>query len=195
MQLIRTRLRAAPRRIAANAAVCLALVMSAIMLVSAPALADAGTGLSQIAGHTCQGSPPNQAIREVLCIEIGIYVTSSGESFVTSQVEAICENSGGVVEGCASAAVAGEVANGSGGSSGGSGSCDGNCESGGLRNYFDPLGGFPISVGTCDDNVWGVVEVGSNVIGEDGSFISVVANIGTAHFNVCEPSSGQFTFS
>lgn len=170
------------RRIAAVSTLALALALGAGLLAPTSALASSiNHSLPVTAGHTCVADMPNT---EVFCIEVGVYTSAAtGQSFVTAQVETICQNPG-VVK-CSGSHVSGEVANGGGARSGGSGSCVGDCQSG--RNFFYPLGGFLIG-SSCLNNLWGVVEANSTIDGPSGH-ATLNNNVATPHFNYC-PGKG-----
>jgi hypothetical protein len=185
------------RRLAAGVAATLSAGLLVGVLGTSPALADSSTGLPHAAGHTCVGSTKGEdaTYEGVLCAEIGIYTTSSGQQFVTLQAEAICQTWAGAPETCPSAQVDGTVANGGGYTDWTNKSCSGNCVYQG-RNFLFPFGGIPISPGVCDANVWGSISSASTIELPNGAIVppAQFGNLATAHFAVYEDSSGAIYF-
>lgn len=186
------------RRLALGAAATLSAAVVVGTLAVSPALADSHPqSLPDVAGHTCV-SGTFGSYKAVFCADLGLYTASSGSQFITLQAEEICQTVGGAYAQCERAGVAGTVANGAGYTDWGSMDCIGNCQNpslGSNRNYFYPFGGLPISRGTCDNNVWGVMELGSQIQLPNGGLVTLQSNLGTPHFNVCETSSGVIQYS
>jgi hypothetical protein len=181
-------------RLAAGVTATLSAVFLVGALFTSPALAaDEGNSLTNIGGHTCERVVDDGAQDLVLCADLGLYITSSGEQFVTLQIQLICQNdTGGYVQ-CNSGDVEGTVANGGGYTDWTDMRCLFYCQEG--RNYFYPFGGLPISLGNCDQNVWGAIEQGSGGQLPDETLGFTSKNFGTPHYTVCENSPGTLTYS
>jgi hypothetical protein len=198
--LIRNSLRDATRlrRSAAGVTAILSAVFLVGILFTPPVLAaDEPNPLPDIGGHRCETVTPEDFTQNmVLCADLALYTSRSGQQIITLQVQAICQNNGGGYVVCVNASVFGSVANGGGYFDDTSMSCDVSfgeaCKAG--RNYFYPLGGIPISLGKCAPNVWGVIDEGSGGNLPDGTFGSSFNSFATQHYNVCEDSPGVLTY-
>jgi len=187
---VKLRLRKRPelRAVTTRVGICLALVLGASLFAASPAMAVSSSGLAHTAGHTCEANPfPNGGVTQVFCVELGIY-----NNTLTAQIEGICEV-GSTLTTCDNIRAVGEVANGGGAHSSGTQTCTSSCVANG-RTYFYPLGQFPaLSPGACDNNAWALVVQNSEITaGGNSWFPSAFA---TPHFNVCETSTGGFTFT
>lgn len=189
------------RRLAARAAAVISSILCATFLITSPALADgSANSLSPAAGHTCieNASFPHGSFVGLWCVEIAIYNSSSGQHFVTTQVEVSCPDTDMISHQCTNESVSGEVANGTGTVLSGTKTCSGNCPFSldNFRTYMFPFGGLPAptTVGKCDNNVWGVALTQGQIDRGGSDFAFLSNNLGTPHYNVCLTSSG-YTFT
>ena len=189
------------RRLLAGTAVIAALVISAsfILTGSARAVDASPNSLTWTGGHKCVAldGNPNAGI----CVELGIYTSSNGQAHVTAQVEAICHIAGASAV-CTTADIFASVESPSYNPTPGEGGCNPpnstfSCQS--PRTFLYPFGGIDITNGTCAYNVWAVVFAGpghpSYVQAPSIPPIELPANLGTAHYDVCEGSGPSFTFT
>ncbi|HUA31614.1 MAG TPA: hypothetical protein VMC03_22235 [Streptosporangiaceae bacterium] len=182
------------RRLAAGVTATLSAVFLVGTLFTSPALAaDEGNSLTNVGGHTCKRVVDDGAQDLVVCADLGLYITSSGEQFVTLQIQLICQNDTGGYLQCNSGTVEGTVANGGGYTDWTTMRCPFYCQEG--RNYFYPFGGIPISLGNCAQNVWGAIAQGSGGALPDETVGFTDSNFGTPHYTVCENSPGTLTYS
>jgi hypothetical protein len=206
------------RRHAASAVAVVAATSWTCLLGAGPAYANGlAHSLRNTTGHACTSLGPLRTdlgtYKDVLCTELGIYTSRTGQQSVTLQAEAFCEDAAsGAVERCTTIGITGTFAHAStrGTHTGWTGKAcdmyDGRCQA--RRTYFYPFGGVPISPPSsgvrCVYNVWGVV---GGPAGEEGTSIVppfrneppkgspfLGANFATPHYNVCESSDGTITY-
>jgi hypothetical protein len=197
------------RRLFVIAAAFLSCALGLTALDATPALADVDasyTSLSTTFGHTCSLLGTNaDGYEAVICIEVGLYTSAAtGQTFVTAQVEGICETKGGVYQQCYQVSVVAGIDNPSSANEGlgdeafcgpGATACNPNG-----RTYFFPFNGLaaPTTPGDCTANVWAVAN-GYGATGEsptgvdtgDGQLYYLQDNLGTPHYNVCMDAAGN----
>ncbi len=192
-------------------AMCLGALtaVAAALLVASPAHADASSYPlpGQQVGHTCRATQKlydsllQTYFNGVFCIEVAIYTSAAtGQQFVTAQAEGYCQDQTSLtttpVEPCVFIDVDAGIANGSGDVQSGFKSCNGPPSCSYARSYFFPFGGFPISPGHCDSNVWGVLFGDSWVkVQDEATSPLLTGNFATPHYTVCEDFAGRFTFA
>jgi hypothetical protein len=188
------------RKLAASAAAVISAMLCATFLIASPAFAaGTGTSLSPAAGHTCvEKLSQDGNFDGLFCVEIAIYNSSTGASFVTTQVEISCPSTGGAAGPCFDGFVDAEVANGAKNITEAFKTCTGGCVHGtNDRTYIFPFGGLPVptTLNACDANVWGNIIAADTSVDLGGTdFAEPGSNLATPHYNVCLTSAG-FTFN
>jgi hypothetical protein len=198
-------------------AVVASLALTASFIAADPALAVdvSSSSLTWTAGHTCYDLSGGESYA-VVCVELGIYTSSNGQAHITAQTEVDCSGAS-----CYAAQVNASVESTTYSPTPSMVMCGiipnyapPPCIVGSTgRTYEFPFNGINISYGGgCVDNVWAVVFVtGSGPDsatyvqpapntpgGESGTpytFPAGHANLGTAHYDVCEGAEGTFTFT
>jgi hypothetical protein len=197
------------KRLAASAAATLMAVLFAFSS-SLPAMASSRSSrLPEANGDNalaCSILGNEGQIEGVLCIELGLYTASTGQKFVTAQVDAWCSNfiTDSALQ-CSNIVVNATVADGAGYTGWTTHACghqEGACQtistSFSADNYFYPFGGLPITNGSCVSNVWVVVNVQGTYITLPVSNKNVYlsSNLEDGHFSqVCLDSGGNFSAS
>ena len=184
------------RKLAASAVAVISAMLCATFLIASPAFAaGSAVSLSPAAGHTCvERLSQDGAFDGLFCVEIAIYNSTSGASFVTTQIEISCPSPSGQAGPCFDGFVDGQVANGAGNITEASKTCTGGCTHGtNDRTYLFPFGGLPVptTLNTCDANVWGNIIASDTAVDLGGSdFAEPGSNLATPHYNVCLTASG-----
>jgi hypothetical protein len=183
MGLCARRLWRVPRRKTSASVVVavLAMALGGIALTASPALA---------VGHTCEPLGTYKGVEGVMCIDL---VTVPGEYYAAAEAQAICESGGNEVQ-CAGATVFANAFNPATAADPEYGEllCGHQYVAcGDPRTILDFINlSIPIPEGTCADNVWAVLEAGSSIQlpgAADDHVVSLGSNLGTPHFNLCEP--------
>ena len=143
-------------------------------------------------------------IQGVLCIELGLYTASTGQKFVTAQVDGWCNNfvNDDRLQ-CSNIVVNATVANGAGYTDWTTHACghqNGGCQtidtSFSADNYFYPFGGLPITNGSCINNVWVVLNVQGTYITlpvGTGKNVYLSSNLEDGHFSEVCLDNGSFS--
>lgn len=182
----------------------LAAVLCAVFLTASPAAAAGHpTGFPVAHGDNglCLGSGSAYGTQGEICIFLALYTASSGQRFVTAEVEGDCADSTGKPLACSNIVADATVANGAGYTAWATMACghtNGNCDANGT--YFYPYGGLPISEGGCDNNVWAVLW-GQNhstyiTLPRSGVNYFIDINVEDGHFSrVCLTNGSLYAFA
>jgi hypothetical protein len=196
------------KHLAASAAVTLMAVLC-IVSSSLPAMASSrSSGLPEADGDytlECPTLGTDGDIQGVLCIELGLYTASTGQKFVTAQVDGWCNNfvNDSALQ-CSNIVVNATVADGAGYIDWTTHACghqNGDCQtistSFSADNYFYPFGGLPITNGSCINNVWVVLNAQGTYITLPGSNKNVYlsSNVEDGHFSQVCLDNGSFSAS
>jgi hypothetical protein len=185
-----------PSKLTVKIAIAIAAAIGMVVGLGAPAHADpiAETYSLQVISqtHHCVAFDDDDTeYTGAFCVDLALYHTEAGGYDITLQVEGYCQNYGGSYVPCADIGVyTGSVASKSYTDWTGA-ICstlvpEPPCPIGATgRTYFWPFGGIPIAVGTCLDDIWGVIQSTSYIEfpDEDPQWLS--GQLETGHWNVC----------
>lgn len=191
------------KRSGTAAVIAVAATLCLSVLGSSPAFAESTNPLPGGGGHTCKQLADDGFNTTVICLDLGLYTTSSGAQFITAQVEFLCSIDGGDPTECFSGAAKATVANGAGYTDWTVKGCNTvPCQASSVtgRSYLFPFGGLSIGPGICDANVWASVEGTQSMSPTfltpfDNLTQQLRSNFATPHFNVCETSTGQIKYT
>jgi hypothetical protein len=163
---------------------------------SSPGASPGSTfGPAMISGtaHVCISLGTFQGVEGDLCADLVSVPNSSSTYRAALRIEAFCQDSSGYVQ-CSGANLYGNTYNSSSTPNPIFTACGhsfGAC--GTPRNFSPTLGGFNVTAGTCDNNIWGVIFAQDPVSGNKSYIILpgsdhilyLTSNFETGHHNVC----------
>jgi hypothetical protein len=191
-----------PRKLLIRAGAILSAMLCTVFLAGSPAMAAGSPNLLQplATGDTgwCIISATIQGYNGTFCIRLGIFASGS-QDYITAQATGICENTAGQSVSCSNIVITATIANGAGYTGWRTIACghtNGNCLAGGTNFYT--YGQLPISPGTCDNNVWAVINGNDRdtyitLPGSDKNVYLDGFNLEDGHFSkVCVATDNSF---